>query len=280
MEKYVVKDVDFMEKSTKGEQVKQYNRRQEAIIRYLAEVKFVRTEHLAEMFQVSPETIRRDLLELEKDSSVKKVRGGAVHSCLRAQELEYEKRMESNQVEKHAIALAAVAYINNGDAIAMNNGSGTLELAKVLAKERETLTIITNSPDIAVVLNEGKGNQVYLTSGYLRKHNKSLVGSMCRECLGNFKVDKSILSIDGISIQDGVMEYHAEEADILRKMLEIGHTKVILCEYEKFSEVALNRVCSAEMVDYIFTDWNISMRERKEWEKIGVKVVAAAEISP
>lgn len=64
-------------------------------------------EQLAEQFQVSLETIRRDLLELEKDSSIKRVRGGAVYNNLRAKEMEYEKKMENNQVEKHAIAKLA-----------------------------------------------------------------------------------------------------------------------------------------------------------------------------
>ncbi len=60
------------------------------------------------------ETIRRDLLELEKDSAVKRVRGGVVYNSLRAQEVEYEKRMENNQLEKHAIAKLAAGYINDG----------------------------------------------------------------------------------------------------------------------------------------------------------------------
>lgn len=255
------------------------NDRQNEIVRYLSEIKFAKIEQLAEVFQVSIETIRRDLLELEKDSSIKRIRGGAVYNNLRAQEMEFEKKMEKNQREKQAIAKLAMEYINDGDAIAMSNGTTSLVLARFLAANKEHLTVITNSPDVAAVINENKTSNVYLTSGVLRKHNGSLVGSMCSETLENFRVDKAILCIDGISIQDGVTEYNTEEAGVLRKMVEIAHTRMVLCEFSKFSEVAFNKVCSAEQIDYVFTDWNISAKEIKVWLDINVKVLAAPQKS-
>ena len=132
------------------------NKRQGEIVRYLSEVKFSKIEQLAEVFQVSIETIRRDLLELEKDSSIKRIRGGAVYNNLRAQEMEFERKLEKNQMEKQAIARLASEYINDGDAIAMSNGTTSLALARCLAERKNQLTVITNSPDVAIVLNENK----------------------------------------------------------------------------------------------------------------------------
>lgn len=256
-----------------------YNQRQRELLKYLSEVKFAKVEQLAEQYQVSQETIRRDLLTLEKTSSVKRVRGGATYSNLRAKEMEFAKKMEHNQQEKQAIAKAAAQYINDGDAIAMNNGSTTLSLAKYLMKSNKMLTVVTNSPDIALILSDNESNQVYLTSGYLRRHNKSLVGSSCSQCLGEFRVDKTILSIDGISIENGITEYNTEEAAVLRQMLEIGHSRMVLCEFNKFSEVAFNKVCSAEQLDYVFTDWNMSAKDIKAWNDIGVKVLVSSHAS-
>ena len=122
------------------------NKRQEEIVRYLSEVKFSKIEQLAEVFQVSIETIRRDLLELEKDSSIKRIRGGAVYNNLRAQEMEFERKMEKHQMEKQAIARLASEYINDGDAIAMSNGTTSLALARCLAERKNQLTVITNFP--------------------------------------------------------------------------------------------------------------------------------------
>lgn len=81
----------------------------------------------------------------------------------------------------------------------------------------------------------------------------------------------------GISIEDGVTQYNTEEAAVVRKMLDIGHTKIVLCEYSKFNEVAFNRVCPAEYIDCIFTDWNISPKEVKSWGDINIKVMVAPE---
>ena len=77
-----------------------YSKRQEKIIQYLSEVKFAKVEQMAELFEVSVETIRRDLLELEKDSSIKRIRGGAVFNTLRAREMEFDKKLENRQLEK------------------------------------------------------------------------------------------------------------------------------------------------------------------------------------
>ena len=92
-----------------------YNERQKKIIRHLSEVRVAKIEELAELFLVSVETIRRDLMELEKDSSIKRIRGGAVYNNLRAREMEFSKKMQNNQQGKHAIANLAMEYINNGD---------------------------------------------------------------------------------------------------------------------------------------------------------------------
>ena len=126
-----------------------------------------------------------------------------------------------------------------------------------------------------MVLIGNESNSVYLTAGRLRRHNKSLIGSMCSQSLEDFRVDKTILCIDGISIEDGITEYNTEEAAILRKMLQIGRTRMILCEFSKFSEVAFNKVCSAAQIDYVFTDWNISYKEVKAWSDIHVRVLTA-----
>ena len=69
-----------------------YNERQKKIIPHLSEVRVAKIEELAELFHVSMETIRRDLMELEKDSSIKRIRGGAVYNNLRAREMELSCR--------------------------------------------------------------------------------------------------------------------------------------------------------------------------------------------
>ncbi len=247
--------------------------RKQQMVKYLAETKFAKIERLAERFEVSQETIRRDLIELEKKHPIKRVWGGVTYQSPRANEMDFDKKSDNNAPGKNVIARLAVEEIQDGDAIVINNGITTIALAYQLAKVRSNLTVVTNSLNIAVMLSNVDSNQVYLTSGYLRKHNGSLIGNMCNDILDMFKVDKSIITVDGISIENGVMEYNTEEASVLRKMLSIGHTKIILADYGKFSEIAFNKICSIDSIDYVFTDHPIPARELKRWEDFDVKVI-------
>ncbi len=116
-----------------------------------------------------------------------------------------------------------------------------MALAHAIEKSDLSLNIVTNSPPIAITLSQNDRHRVFLTGGYLRKHNKSLIGSVCGSSLENFRVDKTFLSVDGLSVQDGITEYNTEEAAVLRGMLRIGREKIILAEFGKFREVAFHR---------------------------------------
>ena len=110
-----------------------YTERQNLIIKYLAEAKFAKIEQLAKEFDVSTETIRRDLFDMEREGAIKRVRGGAVFNTMRAHEMEFSKKLGNHQVEKRAIAKLAIDYIQDNDAIAMSNGTTNIALARLLA---------------------------------------------------------------------------------------------------------------------------------------------------
>ena len=254
-----------------------YTERQNLIIKYLAEVKFAKIEQLAKEFDVSTETIRRDLFDMEREGAIKRVRGGAVFNTMRAREMEFSKKLGNHQEEKRAIARLAVDSIQDNDAIAMSNGTTNIALARLLAERRQNLTIITNSPEVADAANENATHKVFLTGGQVRKHNGSLVGALCLDCIDHLRVDKAIVNIDGLSIEDGVMEYNTEEAAVIRHMLDISQTRIVLAEFRKFNETALNMVCPANRIDMVFTDWNITTKDIRAWADAGVRVYSAAQ---
>ncbi len=250
------------------------NKRQEKEVAYLAEENFVKVEQLAKRYNVSNETIRRDLLLLEAEGYIRRTHGGAEFDNLRAQEKQYETRTQRNFEEKKALAALAFDFIEDGDTLAMNTGTSTLELAKLLVK-RNHLTIITNSLDIAVTIGRNPSNNIYLPGGYLRMEGRGLSGAMCCEDLSRFRVDKTILSVGGITLEDGVTEYHVEESAAIREMIAIGNKTMVLADYSKFKEVALNKICDIKEIDYIFTDWNTPVREISLCRGKGVKVYVA-----
>ncbi len=253
--------------------------RQKQIVQYASEVKFVKVEQLAEMFHVSSETIRRDLLELESEAAIRRVRGGAVYNAMRAREVEFEKKMVNRQEEKLAISRLAVDSIYDGEVIMLSNGSNNIMFAHELAKKRNNLTIITNSYEASAILNQNPTHKVILTGGVIRKHNQSIVGNLCIDCLDRFRADKAVVNIDGFSVEWGVTEFNMEEAAVIQKMLLMSHTRIILCDYAKFNEVAMNRVCHAEMIDIVFTDWNVPVKEIKALSDMGIKVYSADKVN-
>ena len=257
-----------------------YSQRQESILKFLSEVKVAKVDQMAEMFGVSIETIRRDLIVLEMEGAIQRTRGGAIFGKLRAREIEFEKKLGISQLEKIAIAKLACQHIDDGDALAISNGSSNLAFARVLAEQKNNLTVVTNSSDIADILNENPTSQVFVTGGRQRKHNKSLVGSGCIDVLDGFRVDKAIINIDGMTIPDGITQYNVDESAVLRKMLDISHTKIILAESSKFEVVVLNRVCKADEIDCIFTDWNVPNQEIARWTEKGVRLFVAKKQLP
>ena len=250
------------------------NSRQEQIVQYLVETHFAKVESLVEVFGVSNETIRRDLKKLEQESFIIRTHGGAQYDNLRAREKQYEIRAQRNFAEKKSIARLAASYVKDGDSIVLNTGTSTLLLAKELGN-RNNLIVITNSLDAANILVENESNEVCLVGGFLRKSGRGLSGDISCEVLSKFQADKVFLSIGGIAEKCGVTEYHVSESAVMRKMIEISNKVMVLSDYSKFNEIALNRVCAYKDIDYLFTDWNTPMKEIVACKNAQIKVLVA-----
>lgn len=248
--------------------------RHEEILKILAEERQVKIEPLARRFGVSVETIRRDLKTMEEQLLIRRVHGGAVLDSLRAREASFDAREVKNLKEKRAVARAAAELIEDGDAIVMSNGTSTLEVAKALAGKNR-LTVVTNSIQIAREMVDNETNDIYLISGKLRKEGLGLSGASGCHYLRNFRVDKAVLSVGGISVEHGITDYHVEEADIMRTMLEIANHAIVVTDYSKLTLSGLNKICDVRDVDVIVSDWNTPIREQTAYRDLGVKVLVA-----
>ena len=122
--------------------------RRKQICKILAEHSAVTTADMAEKFNVSIETIRKDFLDLEKSGELMRVHGGAVLKPSVNPFLNFSSRMESMRSEKVELAEISTRFINNGDTLALDSGSTGIEFIDVLMKHFDTLTIVTSSLDI------------------------------------------------------------------------------------------------------------------------------------
>jgi DeoR family glycerol-3-phosphate regulon repressor len=153
----------------------------------------VTVEGLAEHYDVTVQTIRRDLAELTDSGQLERVHGGAVVPS-GVVNIVYEERRRLNASGKHAIAEACAQAIPNGVSVFMNIGTSTEAVARRLL-DHENLLIVTNNLNIANILMANTGCEIILTAGILRRIDGGLVGGLTAELVKQFKFDFSILTV-------------------------------------------------------------------------------------
>lgn len=248
--------------------------RRQAILHLLDTMGNVTVAELGARFEVSEMTIRRDLDELERQGLLRRVHGGAVRGRGRSYEPAFLIRYGLRQAEKERIAAAAADLIQNGDSIALDVGTTTLEVAKRLKGKRD-LTVITPSLRIANQLAEMQDLRLILPGGLLRPGELSLVGALAEETFRQFYVDKLFMGIGGIDLEAGLTEFNLEDALVKKAMLRAAKEIIVVADASKFGVVTFSVVAPLQVVNRIVTDSAISpaMVDRLRERNIEVIVV-------
>jgi len=196
---------------------------------------------LSKMFNISEVTIRNDLTHLEKQNMLIRARGGAIK--IKYYRMGIDPSITDKQKEylkeKQRIANAAVRLIEEGDTIVLDSGTTTTEIAKLLGRFRN-LTIITNALNIAVILSEYEGINIFMPGGMLRKKSLSLVGVLADENFGRFFCDKLFLGVDGFDTTYGLSTPNSEEAHLNRIMINTAQKVIVVADSSKFRKKRLH----------------------------------------
>ncbi|MCI1035738.1 MULTISPECIES: DeoR/GlpR family DNA-binding transcription regulator [Raoultella] len=211
----------------------------------------VSVNELADIFQVSQETIRRDLNKLEEQRLIKKIHGGAVSSQF-GFEMEFNERAKIAASEKKAIARSAVKLFKPGDSLFIDFGTTTLEFTRQLA-EINDLTVITNSPLIANVLHENDSIKTILIGGEFISSKFECVGAIALDNIKRFFVDYAVIGAGAVHTAVGVMDQDINEATIARQMIENSSRTVVLADGHKLQNHATTLVCEWDKIHYLFT---------------------------
>lgn len=240
--------------------------RHQIIIDLINKNRVVKVQDLMATFNVSIETVRRDLDYLESQGFLRKVYGGAVISKRLADEPSYSAREVANLEEKKQIGIKCVELVEDGETLIIDLGTTTLEVAKNL-KQKKNLTIITNAINIALEIINVKDFRVFLAGGRLRYGDLSCSGFLTNDFLKQFNVDKAIIGVGGITLEDGISDYHVEEAGTRRLMIEQSNKVIAVADYSKFGVKAFTKVCDLSDVDVLVTDWNVDEHLIKKYRK-------------
>ena len=225
------------------------------IYELLKDRKRISLDELCEVFNVSKNTIRRDVSELEIEGVIKKVYGGIVLKEADITPLEpFATREIRNIEEKKKIAAVAAAQVQDGEVIYIDSGTTTMHLLPHLA-EKNFLTIVTASVYVLDLATRFNNNlNVIATGGNLQAPIKALVGKSVLECIRNYNFSKIFLASTGISIEHGATNASPLEAEIKQELVQKSCKKFLLVDSSKFDVASLMTYSDLKNINCIITD--------------------------
>jgi DeoR family glycerol-3-phosphate regulon repressor len=242
----------------------------EALIRREGEMS---VEMLAARFDVSSETIRRDLGLLAEAGRVQKVHGGARRPRLIA-EASHDERATTAAEAKAAIGRRLAAAVEPGETVFVDTGSTTLAAAATLAAI-PGLTIVTNSCRLAQrIAGTGSDAAIFLLGGRYGADNAQTTGVSAIEMLQTFRADRAILTVAALDPALGAMDASLDEAQVARAMIRNARNLTVLADAGKFGRHAAHAVCATEDIDLVISDGQLDKAHRKALTDRGVEVWA------
>jgi DeoR/GlpR family transcriptional regulator of sugar metabolism len=224
----------------------------------------IKISELTRFFDVSSETIRKDLLFLEEKGVAKKAYGGAV-SVSSAIEPSFKEKSITYLEEKTRIAAAALTHIASGMSLILDAGSTVFSLAKALAIKKD-ITVFTNGLKAAQVLDE-YGISTHLLGGRIRHNSNSIVGSWALRNLREIRVDLAILGTSGFRDRSGPCVENFPEAELKRAMIDAGNKVLVLGDSSKAIRQPIIEFAKWKEIDALITDDGIgddALRNIKE----------------
>jgi DeoR family glycerol-3-phosphate regulon repressor len=209
-------------------------------------------ESLAATFDVSVETIRRDLSDLASTGALHKVRGGARRIKL-ASEGSFEERRFEQAEAKAAMAHLLAGVVEPGDTLFMDTGTTTLACAEALSR-KDGLTVITNSFYIAQRFGAEGRHKVFAIGGAWHAGNAETVGPLAIEQIERFQADHAVLGVAALDADAGAMDADFDEAQVARAMIARARHRIVLAHRDKFGRGAAYRVCRLDEIDMLVSD--------------------------
>lgn len=209
-------------------------------------------EDLANRFDVTLQTIRRDLTELADAGLLDRVHGGAVPRT-GVTNLGYEQRRRMNEAAKAAIARACAEAIPNNCSIIINLGTTTEAVARELL-QHTNITVVTNNMNVANILVVNPGCEIMVAGGALRRSDGGLVGELTTQFFEQFKVDIAVIGVSALDRDGDLLDFDLAEVRVSKAILQQARKTYLVCDHSKLGRSAPARVASLCEIDTIFTD--------------------------
>jgi DeoR family transcriptional regulator, glycerol-3-phosphate regulon repressor len=226
--------------------------RQQQILAFARKTGNVLVDDLAAHFDVTPQTIRKDLNELCDARHMTRTHGGAMLSS-GVENVTYESRRRIALPEKQLIGAHAASLIPNDCSLFINIGTTTEEVARALV-HHTGLLVITNNLHVATILSPCKGIEVIIVGGMVRKADGGIVGETAVDAIRQFKVDYAVMGVSAIDEEGALLDFDYREVRAAQAILENSRNVILTADVIKFSRSAPVRIGHMADVDIFVTD--------------------------
>jgi DeoR family transcriptional regulator of aga operon len=246
--------------------------RRRAIRGLLQEKPQVSVTELARRFAVSAVTVRADLKALDDIGALVRVHGGALPRG-ESDELPIDIKQNFHRAEKTRIAAAALEHIQEGQTIILDSGTTTAEIARLIrGLKLQTLNVITNALNIAVLLASAPFINLIIPGGMLRRRSWSLSGPPAENAIRDLQADTLFLGVDSLDPAVGLMTPHVLEAQLNAQMIRIARQVIAVTDSSKLLRRNLSVISGVDQVDLLITDRAADARAIKAIRARGVEV--------
>ncbi len=226
--------------------------RQHQILSLARQTGTVMVEDLAVRFDVTPQTIRKDLNELCDGRMLSRTHGGAMLTS-GVENVAYESRRQLAASEKQAIGIRAAELIPNNCSLFINIGTTTEEVARALV-HHEGLLVITNNIHVATILMPCPKIDVIIAGGNLRRSDGGIVGETAVDFISQFKVDHAVIGVSAIDEDGSMLDFDFREVRVSQAIVTNSRNIILVADAMKFTRSAPVRIGHLSQIDVFVTD--------------------------
>ena len=232
--------------------MKTLNPRQQELLTQVQHAGFASVETLAKQFNVTHQTIRRDINQLAELQLLRRFHGGAgLPSSI--ENFAYNTRQTLFHEEKRRIAQLVAQHIPDHSSLFIDLGTTTEEVAKALSQHKD-LRVITNNLNVAAVMCANPDCEVIVTGGVVRSRDRGVIGESTIEFIRQFKVDFGVIGISGIELDGTLRDFDYREVRVAEAIIEQSRKVFLVADHSKFGRQSLVRLADMAQITALFTD--------------------------
>ena len=213
----------------------------------------ISVEALAEQFDVTLQTVRRDVKLLSHAGLLARFHGGVRVPSSTTENIAYRQRQQLNELAKQRIARTVAAAVPNGCSLIINIGTTTEAIARELLRHAG-LRVITNNLNVAAILSDNPECEVIVAGGIVRSRDRGIVGEVTIDFIQQFKVDIGLIGISGIEADGSLRDFDYREVKVAKAIIEHSREVWVAADHSKFNRPAMVELARFEQVDMLFTD--------------------------